>query len=221
MGGGVEHRSTPVPLCRCRKCRTRPRVLPLEIAPYKHYTRKAIENGCTAYSDPQLPGITLRRTVALMGSGHPHFSSLHGWLGGLGERAWGRLDRTAGAVPVSALIAETARHHDGEVLERWARRYPVAEHKYRSEHRAEQLEGCTRVFATAKHLFSEVAHPLFEWEGELQERLHVTAWSFPARGGVTSFQQHLPVGSELESALQSPDPKKPRKEKRHGARSPP
>jgi len=216
----VEYRSTPVPLCRCRECRHRPRVLPIEIAPFKHYTRKAIENGCTAYSDAQLSGITLRRSVAWMGPGHPDHSTLHGWLGGLGERVLGRLDKGA-ALPVSALIAETARHHDGELTELWARRYAVPERKYRSEQRADQLEGCARVFATAAHVFAEAAHPLFEWEEELQDRLHVAAWSFPARGPVPFSQQHLPHGSKLQCASSREDHRKPRKEKSHGARSPP
>lgn len=220
---------TPVPLCRCAVCRSRPRVLPIEIAPFKHYTRKVIETGCAAYSDAQLPGITLRRTVAWMGPGHPHFSSLHGWLGGLGERAWGRLDlpgawsagRTAGVLPVSVLIAETARHHDRELPELWGRRYPVAERKYRSEQRGEQLEGCARLFASAVHLFSGAAHPLFEWERELQDRLHVAAWSFPARCAVLSFQQHLPRGLGVQSAPSRPNPKSKDRNRNHGARSPP
>jgi len=195
-------------------------VLPIEIAAFKHYTRKVIENGCTAYSDAQLPGITLRRTVAWMGPGHPNHSTLHGWLGGLGERVLGRLDKVA-ALPLCALIAETARHHGGDLTKLWARRYPVVERKYRSERRADQLEGCARVFAAAAHVFLDAAHPLFEWEKELQDRLHVAAWTIPARSGVPSFQQPLPPGSKIQCASSGKDHRKPRKEKSHGARSPP
>lgn len=216
----MEHRSTPVPLCSCEICHRRYRVLPIEIAPFKHYTRKVIETCCSGYSDAQNPGITLRRTVGPLGSGHPHHSSLHGWIGGLGDRALGLLDKDE-ALPVSALIAETAKHHDRELPGRWAKPCPVALRKYRSEKRAEQLEGCARLFRTATHLFPEASHPLCAWETDLQDRFHVAAWTFPARGSCTAFQQHRHSGCDLQSALLSQDVQKPRKEKSHGPRSPP
>ncbi len=219
-GKCVEHRSTPVPLCCCGVCRRRWRVLPVEIAPFKHYTRGVIETCCASYSDAQLPGITLRKTVDWLGSEHPHYSTLHGWIGGLGERALGLLDKGE-ALPVSALIAETARCRGRELSGLWAEPRPVALRKCRSAQRAEQLEGCARLFATAAHLFPEAAHPLCAWEQELQERFHVAAWSFPARATCTAFQQHGPGGSDLGSALSSQNPGKLRKEKSHGPRSPP
>jgi hypothetical protein len=212
---------TPVPRCRCAVCHSRLRVLPIQIAPFKHYTRQVIESGCTAYSDAQLPGITLRRVVAWMGPGHPDHSALHGWLAGLGERALGRLDPPASAMPVSALIAETAKHHDRGVAGLWTQRYPVAERKYRSDRRREQLEGCARVFATATDLFSKARHPLFEWEHELQERLHVAAWSFPARCPVPSFQQQTPHGFGVQCVWSPQNPKSKERNRSHGARSPP
>jgi len=219
LNGSVERRSTPVPLCRCMKCRSRFRVLPIEIAPFKHYTRKVIENGCAAYSDADLPGITLRRTVMRMGPGHPHHSSLHGWLGGLGERALGLLlNSSGGEVPVSALIAETARRRCREMSDIWTRRYPVAERKYRSQRRAEYLESCARVFAVATHIFPAVSHPFLEWEKWLQEQIHVTAWEFPARAICTGFQQPLPRGRGVES---TPNTKAAKGDRYYAARSPP
>ena len=149
-----------MPLCCCEVCRRRWRVLPIEIAPFKHYTRKVIETCCTVYSDAQLPGITLRRTVVRLGPEHPDHSSLHGWLGGLGERALGLLDKGA-PLPVSALIAETAKQHDHELPGLWAKPGPVAFRKYRSEKRAEQLEACSRLFTTAAHLFPYATHPFY------------------------------------------------------------
>ena len=136
VGKCVEHRSTPVPLCCCEVCRRRWRVLPIEIAPFKHFTREVIETACTAYSDAQLPDITLRRTVDWLGPGHPHYSTLHGWIGGLGARALGLLDKGE-ALPVSVLIAETAKQHDREFPILWAEPCPVAFRKYRSAKRAE------------------------------------------------------------------------------------
>jgi hypothetical protein len=195
-------------------------VLPIEIAPFKHYTRQVIETCCTAYSDAQLPRITLRKTVGWLGTGHPHHSSLHGWIGGLGDRALGLLDKGP-FLPVSALIAETAKHHDREFPGLWAEPFPAALSKYRSGKRAGQLEGCTRIFAAAAHLFPKTAHPFSEWEKDLQERFHVAAWSFPARVSCTAFQQHDPGGYRIESALLSQNPENMRKEKSHGSRSPP
>jgi len=196
-------------------------VLPAEIPPFKHYTLKVIETCCSAYADADLPKIALRKTVERMGPGHPHHASLHGWLGALGERALGPLGRAAGYLPVNALIAESAQYRDGKLAELWDGHYPVAERKYRSPTRAEQLGACARLFDAAAGLFAESAHPLFSWEQWLQGRLHVAAWSFPARASCTAFQQHGPGGSGIQCALSSQDQSKPRKENRYGARSPP
>jgi hypothetical protein len=122
---------------------------------------------------------------------------------------------------VSALIAETAKRRDRTLPERWAKRYPVAERKYRSEQRADQLEGCARVSAAAAHLFAEAAHPLLDWEQQMQECLHVAAWSFPARAPVPSFQQHLPRGLGVPYAPRRPNPRNKERHRHHAARSPP
>lgn len=196
-------------------------MLPIEIPPFKRYTLKVTETCCTSYSDADLPHITLRRAVERMGAGHPHHSSLHGWLGALGERALGRMDRVSGYLPVSVLIAETAKRHNDGLPGLWGGHYPVAECKYRSQKRFEQLESCARLFTVAARLFPKDAHRLFEWEQWLQDRLHVAAWTSPARTNCTAFQQHPPGGAGICSALSSQDQRKPRKEKSHAARSPP
>jgi hypothetical protein len=196
-------------------------VLPAEIAPFKHYTLPVIETVCSAYTDAQLPAITLRRTVEWMGTGHPDHSSLHGWLAGLGERAWGRWDSPAGNLPVSALLAETGRHIDRRLPEWWRRGYPVADGKYHSEKRREQLEGCARVFATAALLFPKAAHPFCAWELCLQKRLNVAAWSFPARCRCTAFQQHASGEADVRSAANQRKPRGKERNRNHGARSPP
>ena len=96
-----------MPLCCCEICHRRWRVLPVEIAPFKHFTCEVIETCCTSYSDAQLPGITLRRTVDWLGPWHPHYSSLHGWIGGLGD-AGERDVHTAGGH--DGLTAKHQRH---------------------------------------------------------------------------------------------------------------
>ncbi len=217
----MDYRSTPVPLCRCGRCKSRLRVLPIEIPPFKRYTLKAIETACAAYSDAGLPKITLRKTVDWLGPGHPHHSTLHGWLGGIGERALGRMDRIRGCLPVITLIAETSQRHDSKLPDLWIKHYPVAERKYRSPRRAKELESCARVFSIATCLFPKAVHRLSEWEQWLQGRLHVTAWSFFARANCTAFQQHAPIGYGIRCAPSSANHRKPRKGMSYEARSPP
>jgi hypothetical protein len=156
-----------------------------------------------------------------MGSGHPHHSTLHGWLGSLGQRVLGLQDDLGDVLPASVLVAETAKHRDGQVTCLWDQRYAVAEAKYRSHSRQEQLEGCARLFAVARRLFAEASHPFCEWEQWLESRLYVSAWSFRARARCTAFQQPFPDGSGVESGNRTATPSKQRKDGNHAARSPP
>ena len=231
-GGRIEDRETPLPLCRCQFCRRRFRVLPAEIAPFKSYTRPIIETACAAYIDAQLPEMSLQKTVALMGPGHPHRSALHGWLGGMGARALGRRDVRGGGPPVSALIAESGVRLRGEVFSWWEQRFSIPPAKYRSPQRQERLQACARLFTTAHRLFPQSAHAWCAWESWLQTRFHVTAWSFPARLAGTAIQHHGPRSATVQCAPAVKDlpaapaaaqagPKRQKKGKAHGARSPP
>lgn len=219
--GGLEDRQTPVPLCRCVVCRKGFRVLPVEIAPFKSYTRPVIETACATYAAPDRPKESLRQTVACLGPGHPDPSSLHGWLGGLGARALGRLDRGKQTVPAAALIAESATRLRPDLLSCWTQAPPISPSKYRSAQRREQLEACARLFATARRLFPRSAYPWSVWEEWLEAHFHVTAWGFPARFPGTAIQHHGPrrVGVPWGPSSQEPRPQK--KGKAHGARSPP
>lgn len=219
-GKCIEYRTTPAPLCRCNRCRGRFRVLPLEIAPFKSYTLAVIETACAHYSDPQLPRVSLRRTVEAMGRGHPHRSTLHGWLGGLGARTLGRLDQPP-HVPVSVLLAETRKRLNAELFSLWRKPVKVAARKYRSPERAEQLEACAKLFQTARKLFPQTPFPFSGWEKWLQSRFHVTAWSFPSRFCCTAIQQHPTGRRAVWSAASKEKDKKQRNGKNHEARSPP
>jgi len=152
--GGVDARNTPVPECRCAFCRRRFRVLPVEIAPFKTYTLPVIETACSAYV---MPGSqSLKGIVKLMGKRAPNRTTLHGWLGGLGARTLGRLDRHQN-LPVSALIGESAQCLPGKVSAWWTRRSNIAHDKYRSNRRLEQLEACARLFDASRRLFPKQA----------------------------------------------------------------
>jgi len=219
--GGVEDRQTPVPECLCTVCQKRLRVLPVEIAPYKSYTRPVIETACAAYVDGQRPAASLRQTVQRMGAGHPDPASLHGWLGGLGARALGRLDQHGLGLPVAALIAESAKSLRRNLQADWTQRHPVASRKYRTVQRREQLEACARLFETAGRLFPQAAYPWSAWEGWLEAHFHVTAWGFPARLSCTAIQQHAPRKPAVPCAPSRPTGSRPTKGTVHGARGPP
>jgi hypothetical protein len=230
--GGIEDRQTPVAECICTACRKRFRVLPVEIAPYKSYTRPVIETACAAYLTAQQQGRSLRQTVRAMGTGHPDSSCVHGWLGGLGARALGRLDRHGQGPPVAALIAQSAQGLGHELLSRWSRAYPVAPSQYRSLARRERLEACVRLFDTAGRLFPQAAYPFTAWEQWLEARFHVTAWGFPARFPCTAIQQQAPRRVAVPCAPSRPQPacrdgrgagrgSRRTKGNVHGARGPP
>jgi hypothetical protein len=242
---GIDHRPTPVPEGRCTVCNRRIRVLPVEIAPRKSYTRPVIETACSAYAGECHPTITLRQTVARLGKNAPHFSSLHGWLGAVGARVLGRLDLSAcghaqagrhgQGPPVAALIAESAKVLRPELHTEWNFRLSersVAPHKWRSRQRRECLEACARLFDTAGRLFPQAAYPWAAWEGWLEARFHVTAWGFPARFRCTAIQHHASRKAVVPSAPSRPQPacrdgrgagreSRRTKGKVHGARSPP
>jgi hypothetical protein len=219
--GGIEDRETPVPLCRCPVCKKRSRVLPVEIAPHKSYTRPVIETACATYASAKRPGVSLRQTVRLMGAGHPDASLLHGWLGGLGARALGRLDRHRQGPPVGALISESAKCLRGDLLTDWTQPPTVAPRKYRSLQRQDRLEACARLFGAAGRLFPEAAYPFSAWEAWLHARFHVTAWGFPARLSGTAIQHHAPRRRFVGYAPSRPRRFRRKDGKVHGARSPP
>jgi len=238
VAGGIEHRLTPVPECRCTVCKGRLRVLPVELAPRKSYTRPVIETACATYAAMSRPTITLRQTVSWLGKGAPHFTSLHGWLGAMGARALGRLDRQGQGPPVAALIAESAKGLRPELPAEWNVRLSersgvsVAPRKYRSEQRREQVEGCARLCDAAGRLFPQAAYPWSAWEQWLEARFHVTAWGFPARFRCTAIQHHAPRKVVVPYAPSRPTPacrdgrgagggSRPTKGTAHGARGPP
>jgi hypothetical protein len=225
--GGIVHRPTPVPEGRCTACKRRLRVLPIEIAPRKSYTRPVIETACATYAAESRGTITLRQTVARLGKDAPHASALHGWLGAIGARTLGRLDRHGQGPPVAALIAESAKVLRPELQTEWNSRlsersgHSVAPRKFRSPQRREQLEACARIFDTAGRLFPQAAYPWSAWEQWLEARFHVTAWGFPARLRCTAIQQPAPRKRVVPCAPSRPQGSRRTKGKVHGARGPP
>jgi hypothetical protein len=205
-------------------------VLPRELLAFKSFSLPVIERACSCYVDPDLRGPGLRGTVRRMGKHAPAHSTLWRWLAGLGERALDRRPdhghsaavRTPRAyrslLPVSALIAESAKRLGQGVRQVWQRHFKVPDWKHHSERRREQMEACARVLASARRLFPDRRHPLGEWHGWLIERFHVAAWAFPTAIPCTESELCASGSDRLRSAAKS----KPRKKGRcHEARAPP
>jgi hypothetical protein len=192
--GVALHRESPVPLALCEQCKSRFRVLPVEILPYKTFGLPVIEAACLHYAT-STDG--LRKTVRTIAGVAPHHSTLHGWMGGLGERAMDKVhlkrDRATvsqpSLAPTSTLVAETAKRQDFDLINRWSKtKPPIAPGKYKSLFRKELLQSCLRLLSIAASLFQQSLHPLTLWQCWLVPIFLVAAWLFPSRNIITAIQ---------------------------------
>lgn len=191
--GNPTHTRTPVPLSVCDLCKRRFRVLPIEILPYKTYSLPVIESACRLYC---ISDYGLRKTVKQIPGDAPHYSTLHGWLGGIGERA---LDKTKiksdkavigepSLPPTSALVAETAQKKDSNLINQWNKTDPpIPTFKFTSTLREEHLKSCFKLLLIALSLFSNNS-PLTMWEEFLLPIFNVPCWLFPSRHIVSKIQ---------------------------------
>lgn len=226
---GAVFQRKPIPLARCQVCGGRYRVLPREVLPRKTYSLPVIENSCTSYPRS---GKGLRKTVNSIQGDHPHFSTLHGWLGGLGVRALDRVkiqkkrsprggkkfSHSGKVFTTAALVAESGKKLRRGVVRKWHSQFYIPSWKYKGERRRDQLEACARLFSAASYLFPDEPYPLTSWQSWLIKELHVAGWVFPARAACTAIQ--LPTaGQDVVGSFQ--EAKSQRKGKSHGSRSPP
>ena len=222
----VKFKRNLIPLARCQVCGGRFRVLSQEILPRKTYSLPVIENSCRAY--PQ-SGKGLRKTVNSIQGDRPHFTTLHGWLGGLGVRALDRVkireNRSSGktkkaaysitSLTAAALVAETGKKLRRGVVREWQHHHDIPSWKYKSQRRRDQLEWCARLFSIASYLFPDEPYPLLSWQGWLIKQLHVAGWVFSGGGVCTAIQLSTLDRNVVDSS------KSRRKEKNHDSRSPP
>jgi hypothetical protein len=166
----------------------------VEFLPRKTYSLPVIEKSCRLYLGS---ACGLRKAVEKIKGISPHYSTLHGWLGALGERALDRVlpsgkRNTRGQhhqPPTSSIIAETAKRLDPGLVNRWTERKPkIAKSKYQSELRKERLQGCHRLLSTAASLFDPLLYPLSRWNHYLLTYFHVPVWGFMSRGSLTAIQ---------------------------------
>jgi hypothetical protein len=153
-----------VPLARCGACRSRRRVLPSDALPYKQFSLGRIEKVGRDYLSSAR---SLRATTAAAAGEHtPHYSTLHGWLGGLGERALDQIslgreratpDGETPLVPFTAVIEESMKQTGEPTVRAFSAPVHVRAGKYRSDRRREHLEACLRVFAMAAVIPSDSA----------------------------------------------------------------
>jgi len=193
--GVALYQQSPVPLALCEQCKSRIRVLPVEILPYKTFGLPVIEAACHHYATS---ADGLRKTVQTIPGIAPHYSTLHGWMGGLGERAMDKVhlrrDRATigqpSLPPTSTLVAETAKRRDLDLINRWNKtKPPISPGKYKSLFRKELLQSCLRLLSVAASLFQHDPYPLTLWQHWLSPMFLVAAWLFPSRNIITPIQQ--------------------------------
>jgi len=212
-----------IPLVICRGCKGRFRVLPEEILPYKHFSLPAIEDICGGYVQPNAPGF--RKSVDSISGVHPHYSTVHRWTEGLGERVLDRFQPGAQKTPFpklwlpsSALVAESAKRINPGVQDRWRQSHEIPCWKYHSSRRHDQLQACARLFDVAGFLFPNKLHPLTAWQGKIIEYCNVAGWWFPSDYNCMTFQLSTVDSSPVRYAATL---KTSKKEMNHGSRSPP
>lgn len=155
LGIGIEGEAevVEVGLARCGACKSRRRVLPLELLPGKSYALSTVLEAAAAYLDG--PASLRKAAEAMRTKGtRPHFTTIHGWLGGLGERCLdqvrlGRQRATVGGKPTldpfSGLLREAQTVSGTPVVKAFRRPQRVRSTKYRSERRREHLESVLRL----------------------------------------------------------------------------
>lgn len=169
-------------------------MLPVEFLPCKTFSLPIIETTCNHYGKSE---DGLRRTVEKIPGVAPHYSTLHGWLGGIGERALDKVqlkhDKAAigqlSLPPTSTLVAETAKRQDLDLINRWNKtKPPIASWKYKSLFRKELLQSCIKLLWIAASLFQISPYPLTAWQQWLMPVFYVPAWLFASRTLLTPIQ---------------------------------
>jgi hypothetical protein len=134
---------------RCRRCGSRPRVLPCDVLPYKRYSTPIVERHMTCYGGG---GISLRRTVLGVfvqpDDAIVAHTTLHGWTEGCGAHALDRPGSRTDGLPVSRFIAE-ASARDPRIEELRRQEIEVDPRRYRSEARRERLAAMAMLLLVA------------------------------------------------------------------------
>ena len=205
-----------VPLAKCRAghwCR----VLPAGVLPYKVYGVRAHEFAIAMYSRGDLG---LRAVVVLCIGNAPHYTTLWGWLGGLGGMALGRAGNTP-AAPFATVREEAKRRLLPQLDAIWEQPYVVNPARVQwprqaprpgkqgvsknPRSRLEQLEAVGRLLRTAAAVARAAGivtrFALAALVGLTVGFDIVPGMSWGARFRVTSFQLCSQSGSSLASPV--------------------
>jgi hypothetical protein len=215
VGGVYVFIVSAVPLARCAAGHWS-RVLPAGVLPYKVFCVRAQEFVIEGYSSGDL---ALRSAVGLCIGRAPHFTTLWGWLGGLGSMALGRTGSNP-AAPIALVREETKRRLLPQLDTVWEQ--PVVVNPARvqqprqtpmpgkmgvskaPEVRLEQLEAVVRVLRTAQAVAKAAGHAtafaLAMWVGLFAGFDIVPGISWWARSRGTSFILSAQSASRIASS---------------------
>lgn len=135
------------------------RVLPADILPKKIYSLQAIEGTIRAYREG---GRGYRATLAQFSGEVPHFSTLYGWIGGMGRTARERTPEP----PSGPSFAEVRQEIEKRFLPKhsglWDEPVFIAPGRCcpLNVRRRNDLEGAVRLLRVAGAAFPEAPHPL-------------------------------------------------------------
>lgn len=176
------------------------RVLPSEIQPRKAYSLPAQEAAIASYWQGNGG---LRKAISRLAGEAPHFTTLHGWLGGVGRYALGR-DTPPDAQPMAVVCAESQRRCLPSFETVWNGPIFIDPRRYRSEQRHEELKASKRLTQTAHAVAGETPFPLAEWARLVLTWGVVTTMAWWSRIRETAIQHHAARRTALPSARDPP-----------------
>ncbi len=181
-------------LARCcgRSRRHWCRVLPADLRPHATFSAQAQEAAIESYARGEGG---LRRAVSRLTGCAPHFTTLHGWIGGLGSYALGR-HTPPGVLPMSAALVEASRRV-ATVQAAWDQIVAVDPTRHRSERRRDEIEACHHLLAAAAALVPDLPSPLAEWSRLTIAWCGVAGIRGWARSPSTPIQHHILQGLPL------------------------
>jgi hypothetical protein len=196
--GGFCFERTRVGVARCRGGSGKShwhRVLPAELVHGKVYSVPCME---AAVSKCVKENRSLRRAVGEFGRYAPHFSTLHGWIGGLGRYARMRETPEEG-MPFGTLLAKTRRAGLPDAEPAFRMPVRISGERWRVKARGECLEAVAKLLRAARAVFPFERYPLSAWVSRaagFRRAAPVRWWSAPGR---TCIRHHPGPPDRLSS----------------------
>jgi hypothetical protein len=126
---------------------------------------------------------SLRGAVGEFGRYAPHFSTLHGWIGGLGRYALMR-ETPEEAMPFGTLLAKTRRAGLPDAEPAFRMPVRISCERWRVEARGECLEAVAKLLRAARAVFPFERYPLSAWMSRaagFRRAAPVRWWAAPGR----------------------------------------